>query len=184
MVGVSGGACSSQCSRNRSPSRRQTLGHRRGVTNPTRLRKEIWREVWAGVPQGDDLNCRMRRLGGDEKRDLVTATDMFTGAGAVFVEIVLDYSYSKALVPVVRGDASPVLGHAKVDMCWRLQYHSAITPEWSLTAAHKRGVRPTLSGLSGLTSRPSDISTSILPRAHPQQQNKVVFGRPRPVFWG
>ena len=49
-------------------------------------------------PQGDDLNCRMRRLGGDEKRDLVAKTDMFTGAGAVFVGIVLDYSYSRALV--------------------------------------------------------------------------------------
>jgi len=39
----------------------------------------------------------MRRLGRDEKGDLVAATNMFTGIGAVFVEMALDYLYPKAV---------------------------------------------------------------------------------------
>ena len=54
-------------------------------------------------PQGDDLNCRMRRLGGDEKRGLVAVTNMFTGIGAVFVKIALEHLYPKE----VRGGCFP-----------------------------------------------------------------------------
>ena len=63
-------------------------------------------------PQGDALNCGTRKLGGDEKRELVAAANMSTGICAALVEMALDYLYSKA----VRGDASPVLGPARVDI--------------------------------------------------------------------
>ena len=41
------------------------------------------------LPQGDALNCRTRKLGGDEKRELVAATNMSTGICAAFVEMAL-----------------------------------------------------------------------------------------------
>ena len=99
----------------------------------------------------------------DEKRDLVAAIDMFTGVGAVFVEIVLDYSDSKALV--VRGDASPVPGHAKVDNRAKVPSNYVIARIYTILQhlfdGYMLGVAVALSLRNGRSQQPTSVGLGL-----------------------